>query len=288
MPVLFTMASTEGFEPATLRLEGACSIQLSYVDKRLNNNSKYSQHFQGGAKRLDYYDKTRQTIKELLEAGKEAEAGRIIEEELGLPYIPLPFESELKELKQSLRKAEEQHLISDQQQLRLLLNGDIEQQLAALNSLRHLNCRNYDLLLHEFFQSAPNPQVAGLLIDILIAQSINQEFKYKRGKEVLVFKACDLSHPYEVSAFHDCYNELCRLLADNYPIELQMAEDLLLYYSYVILPKTIKDEDSRLLAQAVVYQVFITLGNSEILPSVIEDVALIEKLCENRFSDLRS
>jgi hypothetical protein len=26
------MASTEGFEPATLRLEGACSIQLSYED----------------------------------------------------------------------------------------------------------------------------------------------------------------------------------------------------------------------------------------------------------------
>ena len=26
------MASTEGFEPATARLEGVCSIQLSYVD----------------------------------------------------------------------------------------------------------------------------------------------------------------------------------------------------------------------------------------------------------------
>ena len=26
------MASTEGFEPPTVRLEGACSIQLSYVD----------------------------------------------------------------------------------------------------------------------------------------------------------------------------------------------------------------------------------------------------------------
>ena len=26
------MASTEGFEPPTVRLEGACSILLSYVD----------------------------------------------------------------------------------------------------------------------------------------------------------------------------------------------------------------------------------------------------------------
>ncbi len=26
------MASTEGVEPATVRLEGVCSIQLSYVD----------------------------------------------------------------------------------------------------------------------------------------------------------------------------------------------------------------------------------------------------------------
>ncbi len=34
--VFFQMASTEGLEPATLRLEGACSIQLSYVDNTGN------------------------------------------------------------------------------------------------------------------------------------------------------------------------------------------------------------------------------------------------------------
>ena len=39
--VLFSMASTEGFEPPTVRLEGACSIQLSYVDNlMLEYNSK--------------------------------------------------------------------------------------------------------------------------------------------------------------------------------------------------------------------------------------------------------
>ncbi len=31
------MASTEGFEPATARLEGVCSIQLSYVDINAKN-----------------------------------------------------------------------------------------------------------------------------------------------------------------------------------------------------------------------------------------------------------
>ena len=30
------MASTEGLEPPTVRLEGVCSIQLSYVDIYLN------------------------------------------------------------------------------------------------------------------------------------------------------------------------------------------------------------------------------------------------------------
>ena|GEM_PF-4433446 len=35
------MASTEGFEPPTVRLEGACSIQLSYVDIMLYNNNKF-------------------------------------------------------------------------------------------------------------------------------------------------------------------------------------------------------------------------------------------------------
>ena len=29
---IFKMASTRGFEPMTARLEGVCSIQLSYVD----------------------------------------------------------------------------------------------------------------------------------------------------------------------------------------------------------------------------------------------------------------
>ncbi len=34
------MASTEGLEPPTVRLEGACSIQLSYVDNLLRYNTK--------------------------------------------------------------------------------------------------------------------------------------------------------------------------------------------------------------------------------------------------------
>lgn len=41
------MASTAGFEPATARLEGVCSIQLSYVDILApNNNIKFSFGFQ--------------------------------------------------------------------------------------------------------------------------------------------------------------------------------------------------------------------------------------------------
>ncbi len=34
------MASMEGLEPPTVRLEGACSIQLSYIDNSLDYNSK--------------------------------------------------------------------------------------------------------------------------------------------------------------------------------------------------------------------------------------------------------
>ena len=33
----FTVASPEGFEPSTARLEGVCSIQLSYGDNCFNN-----------------------------------------------------------------------------------------------------------------------------------------------------------------------------------------------------------------------------------------------------------
>ena len=45
--VFFRMASTAGFEPATARLEGVCSIQLSYVDILApNNNTKLSFRFQ--------------------------------------------------------------------------------------------------------------------------------------------------------------------------------------------------------------------------------------------------
>ena len=42
------MASTEGLEPTTARLEGVCSIQLSYVDTFhvLNYNSKINRKVQ--------------------------------------------------------------------------------------------------------------------------------------------------------------------------------------------------------------------------------------------------
>ncbi len=42
------MASSKGFEPSTVRLEGACSIQLSYEDiSTLNNNIKRITSVQG-------------------------------------------------------------------------------------------------------------------------------------------------------------------------------------------------------------------------------------------------
>lgn len=41
------MASSKGLEPLTVRLEGACSIQLSYEDIPLNYNTKLSSDVQG-------------------------------------------------------------------------------------------------------------------------------------------------------------------------------------------------------------------------------------------------
>ncbi len=35
------MASSEGLEPPTVRLEGACSVQLSYEDKVLLHLTKF-------------------------------------------------------------------------------------------------------------------------------------------------------------------------------------------------------------------------------------------------------
>ena len=35
------LASQEGFEPPTVRLEGGCSIQLSYYDKNQRNINNY-------------------------------------------------------------------------------------------------------------------------------------------------------------------------------------------------------------------------------------------------------
>ena len=39
------LASQEGFEPPTVRLEGGCSIQLSYYDKLFRNKNNYIESF---------------------------------------------------------------------------------------------------------------------------------------------------------------------------------------------------------------------------------------------------
>ena len=237
---------------------------------------------------MDYYKKTLKTIEDLINNGNEAKALGIIDEELSMPYLPMDFEKELRELKLGLKKSEESHLLSSENELRRLLNGSLEQQMAALNNLKALNCRNYIQLLSEFFIKAPDARVAGLLIDILIAQGITKEFAYLKADKLLTFQAAKLCHPYEVPAFHNCNKEIHKLLDDNYPQERQMAEDLLLYYSYVILPDNIKVQDSKPLAEAVVYQVFLALDNLKTVETMVPNVEQIAELCRTRFRDLQS
>ena len=126
----------------------------------------------------NYYDEILDEIKQLINNGQNDLAYSKILNELNMPYIPSDIEKKLQELYQEVKFVNRKTKVFDDERIEEYLSHNDESTLLAIDRLAKLNVRNYLKSIKNFLINDPNKYAAGLLIDILIEQNINDEIEF--------------------------------------------------------------------------------------------------------------
>ena len=200
---------------------------------------------------MNYYDEMIDRIKRLIDDEKYDEAGRLIANELEMPYVPKDAEEKLKELYDELcyfRPAQKD--LSDKK-IEEYLFSDSDHQLLAVNELDHRNLREYIPLCEHYLSSEGFANAKALLIDSLIAQQIDHIFECCKGKEKIRFNPSLMKRVNETDVYRFCL----RLIYEAYlkePSKAKLAEQLLYKEFLMALPLEIEEEDCNRLSQKII------------------------------------
>ena len=202
----------------------------------------------------NYYDEIIDEIKQLITDGQNDLAYSKILNELNMPYIPLDIEHKLEALYQEVKYADRKAKVFDDDRIEEYSRHNDESSLLAIDRLAKLNVRNYLKPIKDFLINDPNKYAAGLLIDILIEQNINDEIEFHKDGVVYNFIPSYLTSCKDNKAYNIAYDHLAKWLENN-PSYLKMADQLLIQQMFLALPLCIETDEAIELAYSILYKV---------------------------------
>lgn len=202
----------------------------------------------------NYYDEILDEIKQLINNGQNDLAYSKILNELNMPYIPSDIEKKLQELYQEVKFVNRKTKVFDDERIEEYLSHNDESTLLAIDRLAKLNVRNYLKSIKNFLINDPNKYAAGLLIDILIEQNINEEIEFHKDGVVYNFIPSYLTSCKDNKAYSIAYVHLAKWLENN-PSYLKMADQLLIQQMFLALPLCIETDEAIELAYSILYKV---------------------------------
>lgn len=206
----------------------------------------------------NYYDEILDKITELIGDKRLDEANALILAELNMPYVPVEFETKLKEFKitiKELKNDTKPHEL-DLEQIESYLYGDDEQQLIAVNQLNQANLRLYLDLVKAYLVSQPSQAAAALLIDSCIEQAIDELLIYKKDDLEYEFTPRDLERPFDSGGFHVAIEYLSRWFENDDPSFFELCSQQLIHDTFHFLPLSYDESEGYDLALHVAKVVF--------------------------------
>ena len=205
---------------------------------------------------MNYYDEILDKINSLIENKEFDEAKRIILNELDMPYIPLEIDNKLKLALDEVKFNSMiiNNSLSDED-IVSYLNQDENHQLLAVNELNKRNLREYKNIVNDYLLSNGFKNGKVLLIDSMINQEINDEFKYKDNDIEYIFNPSKIKPITKNESYLLCLNKLNDIYMKE-PSLLIMANQLLYKEAILMLPKELNDNDIESLIDKIT--VFIT------------------------------
>lgn len=195
---------------------------------------------------MNYYDEILEQIEELLKDREYDKARRIIMNELDVAYVPRDFEKKLLEYLQLIRQETYVKQQLSDEMLEGYLFSDEQHQLIAVDELNRRNLRDHLQLCERYLSNDHFPDAAALLMDSLIYQQIDHEFKVLKDGHLFSFVPSRLCRPQDSEGFQSCLEALRKFFMKE-PSKCLLAEKLLYKECLLALPE-VYDRNKGLLA----------------------------------------
>ena len=234
----------------------------------------------------NYYEEMIQEVNQLVESKKIDLALLKIEQELKMPYIPSDTEIMLNELASDLKGLiNHSYSLSQIEVEELLQSNNLQKQLKAIDYLKECNCLNYIEVIQEFFNVNKSLNLQALLIDTLINQQINYEFKINYNDLKIDFNPRYIENSYETEGFIKCNELLNDMLSNDNPSFLKLCIDMLNVESFLLLPMAIDYDESLNYCMSIIRYVAKSLGDDTLYDNIKsvegnDKIKFVDLLCE--------
>ncbi|MCI5773436.1 MAG: hypothetical protein MR210_02635 [Erysipelotrichaceae bacterium] len=224
-----------------------------------------------------YYEEVLEQIEALIKEDRINEARYIVDQELGMPYIPLDIETRLLQLRKSCQQDQYRASTFDLNKLEAYLNGNKEQALIAIDQLSKLNVRNYLDLIASFLLKNDDDSLKGILIDVLIEQKVAEELLVIKDGLNYAFIPSMLERPANSLAYQ-ATNKLLDNYLYNYPSLLTMSKQLLNQVFFKALPLAYEEDESLMIALTIIAH----------LAKLLDDLDIYEEIvCQNGLDNVK-
>ncbi len=206
----------------------------------------------------NYYEEIYQKIRDLFEKGEFAEAQKLLDEELDVPYIPKDFEAKLHALQDEFKSVRPDKKISlTDQQIEDYLKDDAVKQMIAVDYLNTLNLRSYLDVINEYLVSEDGDVNAkALLIASLIDQDINEEVNLYKDGLVINFIPKYAEPVVYTDGFDSGLKFIEKIFINDNPSMYQLAYNLLTRICYLNLPFGYETAEGEAIAKSIVIYLY--------------------------------
>ncbi|BDU67463.1 MAG: hypothetical protein TYPL_1160 [Candidatus Tyloplasma litorale] len=215
----------------------------------------------------EFYKDKKNTISKLISELKYDEAMEIINEELKMPYIPIEFESFLKEAINQipLMNSEKLFSLSLEKIIDLLIKFDQDSfSINLIQNLSKFNLENYKDEIIYLFENSKNKRNKAMVYELLINNKINIELPFGNPKNSSSFKK---NEHYKLDI-----NNLSKKLI-NFPALSEISIDIL---NDIYLTKHLGFEIKNEYCDVVLFVISRIFKENKIL-ELIDDISIVQK-----------
>lgn len=226
-----------------------------------------------------YYEEIIKEVKKLMEAKNYQEAYAVLEDELSMPYIPKDSENILIALYNECRSELQLNKVErnyDDEDIEMLLQGNLEAQFMAVELLKKSNLRLHLSEIQAYLCDRPHILVRALLIEAMMEQNIAEEVHMVYEDMEITCLPCYIEAPMKAKGAQLAADTLCTWFENEDPSFLTMCMESLIKEMYLRLPFNLDEDEAVPMAMAVVSYVYRARDDAAAYQTFLEEKNLAQ------------